>query len=313
MSKKIKEIVNSIEAPKVLHERSKKGVAQAKLEMKRRKKGISKGGIGVAVGLFFVILLFPLWNDLFTKDSTSPTGPVMLEDGSVQIPAMQLPEETTDAADMIGLIVYNGKIYTQQRTTIDAQDAKNIIDEKLGTTKGNISEWSSQDAYAEEFASSIGKTDVYSVKGYDKDFRILAYAGDNYAMFFENLNGITVESGRDVFGKLKMTGNVEAADFRTYTDWNNSVDNYHPVTDLTEINRFLEELNEAKPIVRDQHNDPLNESRNDEEYRELTIRLTDGTNVQLTVLKGGYVYYGFIGVYFAVDGDVISNLWELME
>lgn len=64
--------------------------------------------------------------------------------------------------------------------------------EKLGTTKGNIDGWSKQEAYDEEFASTIGETDVYAVKGYDKDFRVMTYEreGEFSAEFYENLNGI---------------------------------------------------------------------------------------------------------------------------
>lgn len=74
--------------------------------------------------------------------------------------------------EVIGLIVYNGKIYTQTNSLIKPAAAKALLGEKLGVTKGNIDEWSSQKAYAEELASTISHANIYSVMGYDRDFRI---------------------------------------------------------------------------------------------------------------------------------------------
>jgi len=125
--------------------------------------------------------------------------------------------------DMIGLIVYQGKVYTQTGTKINPENAEDFIDQKLGTTKGNIDEWSRQSAYAIEFASAIGKCTVYSVKGYDKNFRIMTYekiSGIAYAEFFECFNGITVKSGADVFNNLKMKKNIKTAKYEIFQSWN---------------------------------------------------------------------------------------------
>ncbi|MDF2556239.1 MAG: hypothetical protein K0R71_67 [Bacillales bacterium] len=149
---------------------------------------------------------------------TSKNEPTITKNGGVKIPAIKLPKDLSNAK-MIGLIVYNGKVYKEARTEIDEENAKVILGDKLGITKGSLNEWSNQDAYTEEFASSIGIKSVFSVKGYDKDFRIMTYEeqdGKPYAEFFENLNGITLNSGEDVFGKLKMAGNVTKAKYRTF-------------------------------------------------------------------------------------------------
>ncbi|MBK3494261.1 hypothetical protein JFL43_05205 [Viridibacillus sp. YIM B01967] len=59
---------------------------------------------------------------------------------------------------------------------IAKQKVKVLRGEKLVRTKGTIDEWSKQDDYATEFASSIGNSDVYSVRGYDESFRIMTYS-----------------------------------------------------------------------------------------------------------------------------------------
>lgn len=315
MSNKIKKELNQIEIPKELSDRSKMGVSQAKKEMKSNRKRYNLKGIGVAAALVVSIGTFTLFNIDLNNTTNNPNTPVVMEDGGVNIPAIQLPEENM-SADMIGLIVYNGKIYTQTRTEIDAEAAKEIKGEKLGTTKGTIDEWSKQEAYDEEFASTVGTADVYSVKGYDKDFRIMTYGvrnGETYTEFYENLNGITINDGEDVFGKLNMIGNVSTAQYRTFSDWNNNIDKYQPITDLETLNTFIVELNKAKPFPRGQNSDPIRNSRNDERFRELSIKLNDGSTVKLTLLKDGYIYYGFMGAYFKMDEDVFLKMWKQIQ
>jgi hypothetical protein len=316
MSNKIKQEMNKIEIPKELSERSKIGVSHAKEEMKSGQKRFNLKSFGIAAALLVSVGAFTLFNN-GTPDSTTGNQSELVvdKDGSVEIPAIQLPEDTS-SADMIGLIVYNGKIYTQTGTEIDSEDAKAIIGDKLGTTKGTIDEWSKQEAYDEEFASTIGKTDVYSVKGYDKDFRVMTYQeqdGKGYAEFYENLNGITINSGEDIFSELKMVGSISSAQYRTFSDWNNSIENYQPITDFETLNTFVAELNKTKPFPRGQNSDPIGNSRTDEQFRELSIKLNDGSRVNLTLLKEGYIYYGYMGVYFQMNEDVFTKMWKQIQ
>lgn len=317
MSNKIKQELNKIEIPKELHERTEMGILKAKNENQRSRKRYSVKGIIVATGLLVSIGAFFLFNNFFIQNGTMPNQNVLVvaKDGSVEIPMIQLPEDSS-TADMIGLIVYNGKVYTQTRTVIDAEDGNAILGEKLGTTKGTIDEWSNQEVYDEEFASTIGKADVYSVKGYDKDFRVMTYVereGEFYAEFYECLNGFTVHDGEDVFGKLKMIGNVSTAQYRIFSDWDNSIDNHHSISDMNGLNSFIQDLMEAKPLPREENSDPISESRNDEKFRELTIYLNDGSRVNLTLLKGGYIYYGFMNVYFKMGEDEFSKMWDQLQ
>jgi hypothetical protein len=316
MSNKIKQEMNKIEIPKELSERSKIGVSHAKEEMKSGQKRFNLKSFGIAAALLVSVGAFTLFNYGTPNSTTGNQNELVVnKDGSVEIPAIQLPEDTS-SADMIGLIVYNGKIYTQTRTEIDTEDAKAIIGDKLGTTKGTIDEWSKQEAYDEEFASTIGKTDVYSVKGYDKDFRVMIYQeqdGKGYAEFYESLNGLRINSGEDVFGELKMVGSVSSAKYRTFSDWNNSIENYQPITDFQTLNTFVAELNKTKPFPRGQNSDPIGNSRTDEQFRELSIKLNDGSTVNLTLLKEGYIYYGYMGVYFQMNEDVFSKMWKQIQ
>ncbi len=316
MSKKIKLEMNKIEIPKELSERSKMGILNAKTEKQKNRKGSRLTSIGIVAGLLVSIGTFAFFNTGSSPNETKSkqATPVVANNSGVKIPAIQLPQGNSKA-DMIGLIVYHGKIYTQTDTEIDTENAKAIKGEKLGTTKGTIDEWSKQKAYAKEFASNIENADVYSVKGYDQDFRIMAYGesgGKPYAAFYENLNGITIKSGDDVFGKLKMTGNIVAASYRTFTDWDNNLANYRSVANIEILNAFVKELNKAKPFVRGRNSDPIS-SLNNENFKELTIQLKDGSKVRLKLLKDGYIYYGYMGAYFKMDDALFLRLWSQLQ
>lgn len=313
MGNKIKQEMNKIEVPKELSERSKIGVSQAKKEMKKDRKKLNVKGIGIAVALLLSIGAYTLYTNISIPNNT----PVVMKGGGVKIPALQLPKNSS-SSDMIGLIVYQGNIYTETGTKIDVEDAKKIMGEKLGTTKGTIDEWSKRSAYGEELASTIGITDIYSVQGYNKSFRIMVYEeqGDElYAEFYENLNGLTINSGKDVFGELNMAGNVAVAKWQTASDWYNGIENYHLIQEIDIVNRFVDELARTKPLLRKEASDPIwNAPNSDEIIKKLLIHLKDGSEVSLTLLKDGYIYYyGFMDVYFQMDEDIFSKMWSQLE
>lgn len=284
--------------------------------MKKDRKVFNVKGVKIVATLLISVGTFTLINFIVSVSTIgNQQAHVVNGSGDVKIPAIQLPKDTSNA-DMIGLIVYNGKIYTDTNTEINAVDAKAIIGDKLGTTKGGIDEWSKRITYNKELASTIGKTDVYSVKGYDKNFRIMVYqehSDNKYAAFYENLNGITISSGEDVFGKLNIVGNVSSAQWRAFGDWYNDIDNYKSISDMAVLNTFLKELKKTKPLPRKQNSEPISNFQNNEEYRELTLNLNDGSMVKLTLLKGGSIYYGFTDVYFQMNESVFLEIWNQLN
>lgn len=226
----------------------------------------------------------------------------------VKIPAIELPEH--GLGKMMPLIVYKGKIYTQSPTTIDKNKVSEIKGEKLGKTKAGIDEWSKQDKYAEEFASTIGEMDVYSVKGYKKDFRIMTYYeinGEVFAEFYESLTGITVNEGNDIFGELHLMNNLQEVKVRSYEDSLNNVNKFKNIKNSEVINTFLQELIKAKPYLIQDVETIVGDFRNNDQYKELTLHLTDGTTVTLGVIKGGYISYGR-SLYFKINDQIFSKL-----
>ncbi|WP_143192465.1 hypothetical protein [Paenibacillus sp. P32E] len=275
----------------------------------------------VAAGLFILIggiIYIQASNDQISDQiSTYNDVAVVPDEPGVKLPVIKLPEtKNFRNARMIGLIYYNGKVYTQTDTEIAPERAKDLLGEKLGTAKGNIEGWDTQDENDIEFASTIHKADVYTVNGYDKDFRIMTLAEQNGMVspaFYERLNGISVRDGGDFFGRFNIKGNVVGARYQSYSEWNNSMDQYHPIKDMDLINTLVDQLYHANLLSREIVGDALGDFRNDDKYRRLIIQLSDGTEVSLKIIRNGYINYGFAEVYFIIDSEMFWKLWQVMQ
>lgn len=232
----------------------------------------------------------------------------------VVIPKIELPDKKPGVqADMIGLVVYQGNVYTQAATHIEAVNASALLGEKLGRTTSGIDEWSGKDAYT-ELASNIGETDIYAVKGYDSDFLIMSYTemdGQVFAELYEHTNGITVNSGADLLGKLNLAGRIASAEWESFDSWNNGKQQYLPLPEGAALDGFLSALNAAKPLPADSL---MAQGIYDNEDSKLVyLQLTDTARVELTLFGKGLVRYGNAPVFFEVEPGAFQALWSSME
>lgn len=219
---------------------------------------------------------------------------------------------------MMPLIVYKERVYIYAPIQISSENAKNLLGRKLGTTSNNINELSTQSEYSNEFASNIGVTDVYSVNGYDEEFRIMTNMitedGASYSEIYECLNGITIQSGADIFGKLKLQGNIEQAKFQTFSDWNNGIGNFYTINDSELLYNLLNELNKGIPYLPETIESSIGDYQNDDELKQISLDLKDGTkNITITILKSGYAYYGYPRVYFKIDNKLTEEIWDKLS
>lgn len=317
MDNKIRQQMDEIKIPENLHARSRLGVAAAQTEIQARKKKGTKKGLFAAAGILVMIggIFFASFMDMENAAVEKQGGPAT-ERAIVEIPAIEFPEEDPYGLVM-ALIVYNGKLYTRGETEIGAEDGSRLRAEKLGVTRDSITEEKSQITYDKEFASSIGSVDVYEVKGYDRGFRLMTYdrSDDGYAAhFYENLNGISVANGKDFFSKLKLNGNAVSAEYRGFDDWNLDHNNFHAVDGEKALDSFIQNLDATVPYLEAKHKDPLDQqTQKDDDFREVTIHLTDGAKVNLKLLKGGYIYYGNIGLFFKMDEEKFAEFWNLLK
>lgn len=254
-------------------------------------------------------------NSVPSSNTSQNKGEVASNVGNtgIYVPPIILNPNSGIHGKMLALVVYNGKVYTQSATEIDTKNIANFMGEKLGCSVNSIDEWNVKDKSSEEFASNIGEQDIYTVKGYDPSFRIMSYLkieGQEYAQFFDCLNGITIKSGNDVFGKLNLVNNVESVKFISFDDWNNGIDNYIDFKDINLLNEALSELKNAVPYNLEDIESDIENSRNNDGFRQFDLKLKDGSELKLTVYKNGYVLYGYTNIYFKVDSSVIDKLWQ---
>lgn len=242
------------------------------------------------------------------------TGGTSATAGSVVIPKLELPDSSSGVqASMIPLVVYQGNIYTQSATRIDAADAAALRGDSLGRTTGGIDEWSGQDQYT-ELSSNIGETDMYTVKGYDSGFLIMSYAeidGQIFADLYEHTNGVTVSSGADLIGKLNLEGRIASAQWESFDSWNNGLQQYAPLAGGEALDGFLTALQVAKPLAAE----PLIEQGiyDSEDRKIIYLELQDKAQVQLVLFSQGLVRYGNAPVFFEVESGAFQALWDNMN
>lgn len=232
------------------------------------------------------------------------------ENYSVFIPALELPDfQEGMAYDMLGLVVYKGNIYTQAGFYDTSNEIRELVGDYLGYATGKINEWSSQDDYAEEFASTY-TGDVYSVKGYSTDFRI-CIVSDEYIEFMENLNGIGLNTGEDLFGdRLKIKDRITSVRYQNHYDWDNG---NHILQEFPsgqdEINAFIDDLYSGEFEYVYEKN--LNFYDDATEQAHLYLYLEDGTTVELRLFEGGYVGYQNLGWYFVkMPGSAFDTVFN---
>lgn len=271
-----------------------------------RNAVISCAGSALILGSFF---LFPaLDKEVGSKAEVKKQAS---EPAAVKIPAIELTEESAYELSF-PLFNYNGKIYTLSGTHIEASAGQALLGEKMGVTKDSLDERSEEREYEEEFASTIGEQEVFTVKGYDPDFRLMTYTPADGARFYEQLNGITVASGKEVFSKLHMEGNAIGAEYQTFTEWDSRAEQYREIRDQKAVDRFVGNLNETKPFKQSTSIMPMNEkTMTDEGFREVVVHLRDGSKIQLLVLKHGFVYYN--GIYFKMEEEQLQDFWSELD
>ena len=221
---------------------------------------------------------------------TAPDNGVMVPAptwDSVYIPPDPMPEapEPGVAADMMAFFIYNGRMYVQTGQYADPSLREGYV----CTVTGDIDEWSGADEYVEG-ASSIGG-DVYSVKGYDTNFRLCMDGPDGLIEFYDCLSDMTLYSGADLFETCLHVENYVGAYYILDADWEENIDNRHEL-DPESLETFVSLLM-VSPM---QEWSAWSENGDifDYEYAEahLYFELADGTTVPVRLFENGCVMYG---------------------
>ena len=300
---------------------------------KRKKIALSVGipslcALALAVGIAYAAR--PAAQPTLSAPAMEPAAqgdPVNVPDDSstetLYIPALELPEPQEGVeADMIGLVVFHGAIYTEAQMYLgdEAAPALALAAQHLGRARGNIDEWSSQDDYATELASTCSG-EIYTVSGYDPDFRLCAVqemlTDDGttvpWVWFLERLNGISLATGADLFdARLCLPGRIESAQYENDGDWNEGRNNWLPLDNVEAVEHLVEAACEGQfEYVHDEQPDFYSRER---KQVHLRLTLTDGTVTELRLFEGGWVGYQPLGWYFVnIPGEAFDAVFDGCE
>ena len=310
-------------------------IQDADLAPARKKRGWLKwGAMAACLCLVLAATIFGLKNQT-TTEAPTPSGEefqgaaAQISEG-LYIPAVELPETSDDAVyDMIGLVVYNGAIYTQAEDYFGdaAQRVDDLVGDYLGYASGSIDEWSEPEQYTQNFASSVSG-EVYAVNGYDTDFRICIRTeveGENgepvlWIQFLDHLNGITLKTGEDLFAsRLHIRGNVERIQWQSHDDWNWGGSNLQDAElDPDLWDEFLRQMEAGTFLCArnsgNQQTDPTSGEASiydTPNQAHLILTMADNTSVRLRLIAGGYVGYDALGWYFVrIPGEVFDAVYD---
>ena len=245
------------------------------------------------------------------------------EKTGLYIPAQELPEPAEGVeCDMIGALVYEGHVYTEAETYYgeEAEKIDGLMEEKLGHAAGTLNEWSEDADYAVEFASTMDG-EVYTVRGYDREFRLcVRRLGEDaqgapllILQFLERLNGITLTEGADLFeARLHLLSRTGEVAYQSHADWNEAKMQIKPISFPSGVlETFLEQLGQKEFVYTWDETQGVNQHFYDNPNQvHLYFTLTDGTRVELRLIEGGYVGYQALGWYFVqMPGEAFDRLY----
>lgn len=254
----------------------------------------------------------------YSKTGVTETG--------LRIPALELPETTGGDGyavqyDMIGLVVYKGGIYTQAERYFGAGALKidALVGEYLGYATGSINEWSAQEEYAKEFASTIAG-EVYEVIGYDTDFRVCVrneFENENgekelFIEFLDRLNGITLATGADLFeSRLHLRDRIDNIQWQSHGDWNYNLGNIQNADLEPELwEDFLDQLDSGTFVNTWDPETSGSSIYDTDKQAHVFLTMEDGTVISLRLIEGGYVGYDPMIWYFVkIPGDTFDAVF----
>ncbi len=274
-----------------------------------------------------------------TGETSEATGTAGLQDSRkawdpsaaapVELPAVEIePPKEGVMADMIGLVVHNGAVYTAGGQVFWNEEAKalqeKLLGEHLGKTLPIVDCFSHitdpDNKWQQLELASTYEGELYTVKGYDPGFRLAivnSFEGGEEPMvsveFLENLNGLTLYSGENLFGeeRLNLRGRVAGWALERHEDWDSGLDQWTPLEPGEEAwSAFLNGLFQAG-FENTWETDP--DIYGDPERRQVHVKLAlnDGTTAQLRVWEDGHVAYAPLGWVMArMDPQAVAWLFE---
>lgn len=279
-------------------------VEAADAKPKKKKNVWIKWGM-MAACLCFAIVGTMIWRQSTPTNNDAP-GITVSEDG-VTIPRMNVSLSASEAADMMGFFIYQGRCYVQYEWIYNDVD---FIGERLGTATGLINEWTPADGYV-DFAGSVDG-DFYAVNGMSPEFMLCMRSDDGAVSTYINDNGITLKTGMDLFeDRLHVSETCTGLTYQTHGAWKSSNGEYFILKESyeQELTLFLEALDQASFLPR--QDAPCDF---DQVLYHIDLTSESGMNVRLRLFPDGYVYFdGIRGVVLKMETEAFERFVALLD
>jgi hypothetical protein len=119
--------------------------------------------------------------------------------------------------------------------------------------------------------------------------------------FYENLNGISLTYGSDLFGdRMLLREHWKQAKYQTHENWNNAKGIYSSLPNVTnnDISAFIDALYSGE-FENTQETFGVDHFYLDSQAQaHVYIHMDDNTFIELRLMEGGYVGYQSLGWYF---------------
>lgn len=331
--------MNEYDLMESIGEIDQKFIDQAKnpVLLKRRRQSVRWGLSAafactlIAAGIFFVR---PLFQPDAADQTENMTAAVSKENetaqsaaatdekpliSSVYIPRIELPaNDGMSEADMMPVIVYNGKMYIGNEWYYGEREEKlrQRIVVRLGNGSGDLNEYSSEEAYSNELASNF-TDEIYTVAGYDPDFRIagvMEYEDSDHPariVLLDYIGAPTLKTGSDLFeDRLHLWEKTESIQYHLHSPQKYiDMDSGTAAEIGSEIwSEFADRVNHAEFFnINITGESSVYES---DHQAHLIVNLDDGSIVRLRLIEGGYVGYDALPGYFVkIPGEAFNAVY----
>lgn len=217
--------------------------------------------------------------------------------------------------DSMPTIFYHGNSYTFDGEIYrDKAIEKALIGEFLGNASGSMSV---KEESEKVFASCVATGNIYSVNGYDKEFRICIYDKENpYIVFYDNFDENNLVTGNDLYSKLLLKNNYNTVLYQQHSDYMNQQNNYQECSELSQsdIDEFINALYRSSFVIMTTKEEiekmPDYDSEGDK-IAHLYFKMNDGTNVEITLYENGYVLYAnMCKVYVYIEDEIFNKVFN---
>lgn len=162
----------------------------------------------------------------------------------------------------IGMLEFEGKTYREDNDNYSYNILK-LKGEKLGTTKISFQKgYKGKESFKDEPFHPNNKDlelypdgyEIYSVKGYNPEYRIMVSGnsnGDKWGSIYNCFTEKKIATGEDVFSNIYLKGNIKSARWKTIESWRNKLEVYKNIELSTTFEDFIDALYISKPLPND--------------------------------------------------------------